>query len=270
MKRRLHRRTDLCPQVSLSVDNEPVINLCGIQPLLSEGGFVRDSHIIHTGRRLRDKAYEVSQEQVIAFRRRFDAQNECIMNNIISQREISDLIVRKMWDYGKHYKYDKSLEEMKQKTLMYNLDLRGTYIRLTTIGHKGNFIISSNTEVFGNLTCYPSTGKRKVVFVDESLLPKNCVIVGAHPLSVYANPLVACPIIPKEELEQFCLDNALDTDLIVFDKSKQYPFLNMMLDWYEIYDLYLRHVGTNKWYLEEFNDFNTIQDFYNIIHFQEH
>lgn len=251
--------------VTLEVDNEPVINLCGLQPLITDGGFVRDSHLIFTGRTTHELNLFFNHKQRVAYRKRVDTDNDIILQNAISIEQMRRRVIERMWYYGKHYSIGENLDTIDRKKLKRLIKFRMDYIKLTTLGKAANFIITSCPErmkFFDNVTM-------NLVFVSERVLPKNVVIVGTHSQNVYANPLVVCPIIPREKFNAFCSKHGFDLERIKFDKSKPYPFIDMQVDWYELYQLFLNHVGTDKWYMEEFNDFNTIQDYYSIIHFKE-
>lgn len=257
MVKKYHRSTLLVPQVTLEIEKGGLINTCSIQPLISEGGFVRKSHVIFSSR-VPDLSMpeRFNHRQSVAYKKRVEGENSIITENTVSYNRVQCDILKTMWENGKHYSLDTTVSRWRA------LKFRLEYMRCCTLGSRPSFLLTSDPELgYGGLPT-----PIKIFRVKEKFLPKNVLIMGIHNQSVYANPIVACPIIPKERLDEFCLDNGIDTSTITFNKHKKYPFIEMQLDWYEIYQHYLNHVGTDEWYLEVFKDWGAISDYYSIIH----
>lgn len=274
MAKRNHRCTSRIGQVSLRLENRDWSKCVGVQPLVSDGGFVRNSHLFFTCRGVPDNwkpsdKYEFIQR--VAVRKRIGEDNAAIMEHLVPDALIEREVLSTICDYGKAFAHPKRLygEDYGscnwRKEIAAILYYQMKYIRLCTLGGaNANFIVSSDTEQIPKLF-FPVPVQR--IIVGENLLDRNTIIVGASPNCVYANPIAACPILPREGITKFCEENGFDLERIVFDPTKKYPMIEQQLDWYEIYKLYIENVGVESWYIERFNDFKNIADYYSIIRF---
>lgn len=272
--RQHHRCTSRTSKVNLALEEGGILNCVGIQPILSDNGFIRRSHLFFTCRTadkdwLRTTDYRFHQS--VAVRRRVGIENSVIVENLVEDSAVRFEVLKRICDNAKHFSNpyvlwngnrDDNAERERLASLVY---FQLKYIHLCTLGGaNGNFIVSTDDEVVPRLY-FPRPVDR--VCVPDTMLDPNVVIVGASPKCVYANPIVACPIIPREGLLDFCSDYELDVDSIRLDMTKKFPFIDRQLDWYELYKLYLDMVGVDKWYIEVFNDFGNVADYYSVIHF---
>lgn len=164
-----------------------------------------------------------NHKQQVVYRKRVDTENEKIMNNLLTTEQLRRKVIERMWYYGKHYSIGEDLRTIDRKRLKKLMRFRMDYIKLTTLGKAAVFIMTSYPESMTALDKYGI----QIVPVSERVLPKSVVIIGSHSPSVYANPLVACPIIPKESFNDFCHRYRFDLSTICFDKSRPYPFIDM-------------------------------------------
>lgn len=272
--KRHHRCTSRTAQVSLRLAGRDWSKCVGIQPILTERGFIRNSHLFFTCRGVPDD-WTVNDRyrfiQKVAVRKRMGDDNQVILDNLIPDERIGDEVLNHIWEYGKIYSHPKRIYGSDYGTVSWQREMAAIlyyqmkYIRLCTFGGtNANFIITSDTEHVPKLFFHNPIQR---IIVGQDKLDKHTVIVGASPNCVYANPLVACPIIQKEDFDDFCEENEFDVKSIAFDKKKKFPMIEQQLDWYELYKLYIENRGVKSWYIERFTDFNNIGDYYAIIRF---
>lgn len=265
MPRRNFRNTGFGSQVTLELEGRELLRCAGIQPLVTEGGVLEKSSIFFTGRRPKRADWAMCGnaypfEQYYELSRRDALHNAEILESCIDDAQVEGEVFRRMWKEGGHYDHKGGsakgvLEALRQH--YYN-------IRLSTFGASiGKTVYTDSPAVADSLRGVVAF---KVVLIDGGLLPKNTVLVSGARKCVYGNPLVACPVIPAEDLRAFCIDNNLDLSQIAYDSGKKYPLIEMALDWYEVYSLYLNHHGVDSWYLESFS---RMDDYYHFLHFKE-
>lgn len=264
-----HRGTARVAHVSLRLRGIDWSNLVGIQPVISEGGFVQKSHLFFTCRTLpngKNRNGIYGHSQVVAVRKRIADENSVFNKDNYDTLSFGNVIFRELLKHASRHEIWLGRYERYSKEWYYRvcrqMFIRMRYMQANLLGaYMPNFIIGSDPVV--KKLFFDTVVNRYVV--SESFLPKDCFIIGCSPQCVYANPLVACPIIPKEGLMDFCNEHSFDTDTIKFDPKKRFPMIDMQLDWYEIYKLYLEHVGVDKWHLEVFNDFDNISNYYTLV-----
>lgn len=76
-------------------------------------------------------------------------------------------------------------------------------IRYRTALNKANFIISSDEDVLVDLKFKYTELLPTKLLVDETILPKNQIIIGLRELNTFANPICACPLIELNEFRSF-------------------------------------------------------------------
>lgn len=267
-KRRKHYRdTGFTSQISLELPERPAFSLCGVQPLISDRGRISDSLVFFTGRRPKRADWGLHPGrycfmQYCEGKRRFGAENIEITREPLSDSAVEQVVLREVMNGASDYDCGESLTDVSPKELYKVLMSHYYTLRVTTYGAApGSVVATSDSSVAERLR---GRAALKVVLLDENLLDRRTVIVAAARMCSFANPIVACPFIERDELADFCRAHHFDTSSIVFDSGKKYPFLEAELDWYEIYGHYLRTVGSDSWHVETFS---RVPDYYHVLHF---
>lgn len=120
-----------------------------------------------------------------------------------------------------------------QSSLRESILFFANLIRYRTALNKANFIISSDEDTLVDLKFKFTELLPTKLLVDESVLPKNQIIIGLRELNTFANPICACPMIEINEFREFVKHYKNSSSF--FDTQKQYPFIEQGLDRYELY-----------------------------------
>ena len=91
--------------------------------------------------------------------------------------------------------------------------------------------------------------------VDESILPRNVLILGHSDTHSFRTPYVACPLIDKKHFDDICKMNGIHIDdFDVLDTNKKYPLIEKYANLYSLFQSYLDNVDVPYWYIETFNN----------------
>lgn len=241
--------------LSLNAKHGSILNCLGIQPLFVDKNVIPTAFLGFVYRVANFMRKEGKLHYMIRYTKNDD--NNDILKNAFHVKDAEYHVVNKILQNSFTLKHNGSLDQLMnntsllKETLMYYFERIHYYI---TIG-KGNFIITSREDLYYTpLFSFLDTPRFQMYLVDESLLPKNKIILGHKNISSFSSPLVACPLIDKSHFDELCEMNNIDIDKIPFDKSARLPMITKYLQLYSLYQSYLDNVEVPYWYIEQFKN----------------
>ena len=192
-------------KISLKLNNDSILNCFGMQPLFVENNHIHESFIgfVYRVGTSCNKTGKMNQ----LHKYRLGDENKEILKNAfhISQADrivVNTLLNEKTFTFKQNANLDFLLKEENKDKLKEILLLHFERIKYYTMMCKGNFIITSRKELFNKnlFTCDEVSGY-KCYLVDESILPKNVLILGHTNSNSFRSPYVACPLIDKKHFD---------------------------------------------------------------------
>lgn len=246
----------LMGSLQLNAPEGSLLNCLGIQPIFIKDDFIERSSLCSVYHR-HNKKNPTGLTKFQAKVRRGD-ENKVILKNCFPYEDADYEVIQKLLRYSDHFETEESLNYLmlpeNKKLLKDKVLYQATYIKARTNFTKANFFISSNADLLKNLSFkFTELGKLKKYLIGENLLPKNQLIIGLRESSCFANPIIASPIIDRNDFDRICSLNDIDFDNMRPDFSKKYPLLERELDRYEIIQQYIDACPPKYWHIEIFN-----------------
>ena len=240
--------------LQLNAPDGSLLNCLGIQPIFIKDDFIERSSLCSIYHR-HNKKNPTGVTKFQAKVRRGD-ENNTILKNCFPIQDADYEVVQKILRHSDHFELEEPLDFLisNKKILKEKVLYQATYIKARTNFAKANFFISSNKELLDNLSFkFTELNNLKKYLVGENIIPKNQLIVGLRETSCFANPIIAAPIIDKNDFDRICELNDIDFDNMRPDYSRKYPLLERELDRYEIIQQYIDKRVPKYWYIETFN-----------------
>jgi hypothetical protein len=155
-----------------------------------------------------------------------------------ADREVVKLLLN---DRTFTFKQNGSLDELLKKENLPKLKeillMHMKRIKYYTMMCMGNFIITSHKDLY-YASLFNTCDIRNInhYYVDESILPKNVVILGHSNNNSFRTPYIACPLIDKQKFDNLCDLNGINlNDFNEINPSKTYPLTLKWLNYYSLY-----------------------------------
>jgi hypothetical protein len=173
--------------------------------------------------------------------------------------------IKLFWENATHLSINFQLENLQEDKnklrdiLLYYSELIKYWNRL----NRGNFFITSDEIIFNNIGfAFKQLQKYDKYKVNENILPKNIIIIGAKGMTSFDNPIIASPFIDEIDYKNFLNKNKL-SNFYQLDMKKRFPIMEKMNHLYDNYQLYINEKMPQKWHFEIFS--NT-KYYYIILH----
>ena len=185
--------------------------------------------------------------------------NEILKNAFhISQADrmvVNTLLNERTFTFKQNANLDSLLKDENEDKLKEIILLHFERIKYYTMMCKGNFIITSRKELYNkNLFTCDQVKSYKCYLVDESILPRNVLILGHSNYNSFKTPYVACPLIDKKHFNSICEMNGINLNSFQINPKARYPLVEKQLNLYSLYQSYLDNVDVPYWYIETFNN----------------
>lgn len=174
-------------------------------------------------------------------------------------------VIKLLWTNATHLAVNISLDELQndknklRDLLLYYSELIKYWNRL----NRGNFFIFSDETLYNNTSfAFKQLQKYSKYKVDDMLLPKNTIIIGAKGMTSFDNPIITSPFIDENDYKEFLRNNKL-SDFYQLDMSKRFPMMEKMNHLYDNYQLYINEKMPQKWHFETFKNMKL---YYIILH----
>lgn len=236
-----------------------VLNCLGMQPIFVDNGQIHESFVGFVYRLGNIVKPLGNQRQFHKYRLGVE-ENKEILDNAFHIKDADKVLVKTLLnDRTFTFKQNCSLDELmkienhdKLKELILMHFLRTKYY---TMMCQGNFIITSRQDLYNRRLFTSSEVLRfEVYLVDDSVLPRNVIILGHSPNTAFRSPYVACPLIDKNHFDELCKMNDIDINSFELDTKKRYPIIDKYYTMYSLYQSYLDNVDVPYWYIETFNN----------------
>lgn len=250
----------LIGNLSLTTHQGCILNCFGIQPVFVENGKIHESFFA-TVYRAGTSVYPTGKMQQFNKYRIGEKENEEILKNSFhindANRTVVNLLLNeRTFSFKQNASLDELMKDENHEKLKEIILMHLTRIKYYTMMCIGNFLITSRKDLYyKKLFCAGEIKNFTMYLVDESILPRNIIIMGHSDTNSFRTPYVACPLINKNHFDEICEMN--DINLQSFDKinpKSRYPLIEKYLNFYSLYQSYLDNVDVPYWYIETFNN----------------
>lgn len=241
---------------SITLKNRSILNCFGIQPIFVNNGFIKESFQAFvyrvgtiwnkTGKMHQLHSYRVGDENMPILKNAFHIKNadKEVVNFLLNQRTFT---------FKQNARLDDLMERKNYKKMKELLLMHFERTKYYTMMCKGNFIITSRQDLYNRrFFAAWEVPNYEVYLVNESVLPKNVLILGHRNKDSFRNPYVACPLIDENHFNEICKLNDINLNDIVFNKDLRYPLIDKYVSLYTLYQSYLDNVEVPYWYIESF------------------
>lgn len=247
-------------KITLSYKTGSLLNCFGMQPVFVDKGRIQQSFL---GYAYRISTYHNPKGTMkYDIRYRLNENNDYILKDKFHISQSEKTVINTLLNNSFTLKHNVPLDILMQnkpllkQTFYYYMERIHYYIGIG----RGNFLITSRNDLYKTPLFLASEIKNfQPYLVNESILPRNIVIIGHRNTNAYANPLVACPLIDKVHFDDICKLNGIDIDNMTMNdsKSKQFPMTEKYLNLYSLYQSYLDNVDVPYWHIENFEQKGT-------------
>ena len=246
------------PKLGLSVQHGCILNCLGIQPVFVEDGKIQESFfgfVYRVGHFINETG---KMHQMHKYRLGVEENNE-ILKNCFHIKDANRAVVNmflndRTFTFKQNASLDVLMKEENHDKLKELIMMHFMRIKYYTMMCKGNFIITSRKDLYyRRLFTTNEVHGYEIYLVDESILPRNVLILGHHDFCSFRNPYVAAPIIDKKHFDEICKMNKIDLNSFTVDPNKRYPLIEKHYNLYSLYQSYLDNVDVPYWYIETFN-----------------
>lgn len=248
------------PTLGLTYKYGCILNCFGMQPIFVEDGQINESFLATiyrvgnwiniTGKMHQFNKYRLGSEE-----------NKEILQNCFHIKDADRKVVKLLLDertftFKQNASLDEMLKEENHEKLKELLLMHFTRTKYYTMMCMGNFIITSRKDLYyKKLFTQTEVKNFEMYLVDESILPRNVLILGHSDTNSYRTPYVACPLIDKKHFDDICKMNGINIEKFdVLDETKKYPLIEKYANLYSLYQSYLDNVEVPYWYIETFNN----------------
>lgn len=241
----------------LKLNKMHILNCFGMQPIFVSGNDEIDESFLSFVYRVGNvKNITGNMRSLIKLRR--GAENDVIIKNKFhisnADRVVVDFFLnQRTFTYKQNASLDVLMQENNHKTLKNVILTQFKRIHYHTMMCPGNFIITSRRDLYVRRLFVATEVKDfNCYLVDESILPKNVLILGHSNINSFRTPYVACPLFDKDKFNELCYINGINIDKLKWEKDKEYPMIDKYLTLYSLYQSYLDNVDVPYWYIETF------------------
>lgn len=246
-------------QVSLKLNKHHILNCFGMQPIFYKNGRIEESFLgfvyrMGTSNNVVGKMHYMSSYRI-------GAENDIILRNKFHIRDANKVVVdfflnERTFTFKQNCSLDNILDRGDDAMLKEILLTHFTRTKYYTMMYPGNFIITSNLNLYHkNLFTAAESRNFNMYLVDESILPRNVIILGHSNRNSFKTPYVACPLIDKNHFDELCRMNNINLrDFDNINPKDRYPLIQKNFDLYSLYQSYLDNVEVPYWYIESFNN----------------
>lgn len=202
-------------------------------------------------------------------RYRLDNDIQKIELSSIHYNGIKSRVLEDIYNYSRHFKLGKSIEEfanLPNEKLLDSIKTHCYYLFYWNKMTSGNCLITSNKTLYDKLKFKINGITFKKALVSKNILDENLLIIGAKGSMSTDCGIILCPIIDKDHYMEWLDLNGL-TDDIPIDPAHKFPLLKKWGEIYKHYNAYLNENVPLKWYVSRRD--NCI-DFYHVVHFKEY
>lgn len=244
--------------LSLKLKNNNILNCFGIQPVFVENGKIHESFLA-TVYRQGTATHKTGKVHQLHCYRQGD-ENDVVLRNCFhisqAEKEVVRLLLNdRTFTYKQNVSLDLMMRPENHDKLKELLLTQFERIKYYTMFHRGNFIITSRTDLYNkNLFIVTEVNNFQIYLVSDTILPKNVLILGHSNNNSFRTPYVACPLIDKQKFDTLCKINDIDLNSFQIDPKKRYPLIDKQLNLYSLYQSYLDNVEVPYWYIETFRN----------------
>lgn len=254
--------------ISLNAKQGSILNCLGIQPIFIEDGVVKDSFLGFVYRLANVLKRQGHMKYMCKY---YDDETNIIKKSFhinSAKQEIVNFLLKNSFTLKHNGSLDSLMnnKDLLKQTLLFYLHRIQYYINIG----KGNFIITSRTDLYNTkLFTANQVSGFQIYLVDESILPRNVLILGHRNNVSFCNPYIACPLINKQDFNRVCRLNGIDIDRWKLDFTKELPLLVKYVNLYSLYQSYLDNVEVQYWYIEQFKNptFTRQKAYYTTLYF---
>lgn len=196
-----------------------------------------------------------------------EAEKQEIVKNAINYHYLAGSCVKKIFEVGRHIKYDITLDEfLSQGTKFITnrifIEALNCFIYNKLVS--GNKFISSNPDILNNIkNDFRVVGIFEKILVSENLLPNNCVIVAARGGMTFDNGILLCPLIYEKEFQKWLFEKNKSDDFSDMT-FKNYPVMREYRHKMDLWGEFINDWIPLEWHFEVFE--KNARNFYRIIH----
>lgn len=258
--------------IQLTMPYGSLMNCLSIQPIFYENNKIEQSYLGFVYRTAAHRNREGTMRFMI--KSRIGEENNEILNNKFHISEAPKRIINFLANNCFLLKHNTSLDvlmkndDLLKETLKYYLKRIELYISVGC----GNFIITSRKDLYHKKILTAADVQNLQMFlVDETVVPRDVIIIGHKNLNTFCNPYVLCPLIDKKHFNEICDLNGININSFNnINPSEKYPLMEKHLNLYSLYQSYLDNVEVPYWYIEQFNNPTTTKQksYYTLIKFE--
>ena len=241
--------------LNLSMPYGSLLNCLGIQPVFHTNFNISTSFLGFVYR----MATQVNKKGQMKYlmKYRLGEENKEIIDNKFHISEAPKRVIDTILKNSFTFKHNTPLnvllnnDDLLKETIYYYLKRIELY---TSLGC-GNFVITSNQDLYYKKFFTSNEIKNfNIYLVQETLLPKNIVLLGHKNSNSFGCPYVAAPLIDKNHFDEICSMNRINLKDIPYKMDKRYPITEHQLNLYSLYQSYLDNVEVPYWYIETFRN----------------
>ena len=244
--------------LSLKLKNKSILNCFGIQPVFVENNTIPQSFlasiyragtsIYKTGKMHQFNSYRIGKENDVILKNAFHISRA-------DQEVVRFLLNQRTFTFKQNANLDELMKDENHEKLKELILMHFERIRYYTMMCQGNFIITSRNDLYNkSLFIISEVYNFEIYLVNESILPRNILILGHSSCNSFRTPYVACPLIDKSHFDEICKLNCIDLNGLTVNPKSRYPLIEKHLDLYSLYQSYLDNVHVPYWYIESFNN----------------
>lgn len=243
--------------IKLELPNNSLVNCFGIQPSLVKGEIPERISLFSLSRYTKWKDNATTNNVFYTPKLYTGWEARRIYNNAISDKLLDLYSLNLLLQKSLHLKINKSLEELKKdKNKLRNLLLYySEVLKYKNRLNKGNFFITSDTEIYNNIKFAATQLNRfNKYIVPSDWLEENLIIVGAKGCVNFDNPIQVSPFINEYDFKKFLLENGKvqEPTLNLRNCGSSWPVMVKKREEYDNFQLYLKEKMPSKWHFETF------------------
>ena len=245
-------------QISLKLKGKNILNCFGMQPVFVENNTIPQSFlatiyragtgVYKTGKMHQFNSYRIGKENDVILQNAFHVSkaDEEVVRLLLNQRTFT---------FKQNANLDELMKDENHSKLKEIILMHFERIRYYTMMCQGNFIITSRKDLYNkSLFICSEVYNFEIYLVDESILPRNILILGHGDYNSFRTPYIACPLFDKNYFDELCEMNRINLNSMKINSKSRYPLIEKQLNLYSLYQSYLDNVEVPYWYIETFRN----------------
>ena len=240
---------------SLRAKQGCTLNCFGIQPTFVENNKIPQSFFTYIYRSVNHANKGGRMNYMMRYK--LGEDNNDILQNCFHINDCDRHVVKTIMQNSFTFKHEVPINELLKndklltQTLLYYMERIHYYVCLGP----GNFLITSRQDLYNKklLTTY-DVKDFTVYLVEESILPKNVLILGRKHTDALATPIVASPLIDKVKFDKLKELNGITDELFSFNPELKYPMMDKYIKIYDLCQSYMDNIDVPYWYIQKFKN----------------